>query len=82
MPLELDQLPGDTESLKKIIFSLQQQNDHLQEMVRLLQNEIFGPILPLKTYKRIDEVIDYINANPRPLGLYQKCHASIKGVKD
>ncbi len=42
MPLELKQLPDDTESLKKIIFSLQQQNDHLQKMVRLLQNEIFG----------------------------------------
>jgi len=35
-------MPDDTESLKQIIFSLQQQNDHLQEMVRLLQNEIFG----------------------------------------
>jgi len=42
MSLELKQLPDDTESLKQIIFSLQQQNDHLQEMVRLLQNEIFG----------------------------------------
>lgn len=42
MTLELKQLPDDTESLKQIIFSLQQQNDHLQEMVRLLQNEIFG----------------------------------------
>ena len=54
MPLELDQLPGDTESLKKIIISLQQQNDHLQEMVRLLQNEIFG---------RKSEVRPVINSN-------------------
>ena len=36
----------------------------------LMQNEIFGPILPIKTYSEIDQVIAYINANPRPLGLY------------
>lgn len=42
MNLEPKQLPDDTESLKQIIFSLQQKNDYLQEMVRLLQNEIFG----------------------------------------
>lgn len=42
MSSELKQLPDDAESLKQIIFSLQQKNDHLQEMVRLLQNEIFG----------------------------------------
>jgi transposase len=42
MVSESNQLPDDAASLKQIIFSLQQQNDHLQEMVRLLQNEIFG----------------------------------------
>jgi transposase len=42
MVLELKQLPDDTESLKQIITSQQHQIDHLQEMVRLLQNEIFG----------------------------------------
>ena len=42
MVLESNQLPDDAESLKQIIFSLQQQNDHLHDMVRLLQNEIFG----------------------------------------
>ncbi|WP_452220237.1 aldehyde dehydrogenase family protein [Lacinutrix salivirga] len=36
----------------------------------LMQNEIFGPILPVKTYSKIDEVINYINANPKPLALY------------
>jgi transposase len=35
-------LPDDAQSLKQIIFSLQLQNDHLQEMVRLLKNELFG----------------------------------------
>jgi transposase len=42
MILESNQLPDDTESLKQIITSQQQQIDHLQEMLRLLQNEIFG----------------------------------------
>ena len=42
MSLQSSQLPDDTASLKQIIVSLQQQNDHLQEMLRLLQNELFG----------------------------------------
>lgn len=36
----------------------------------LMQNEIFGPILPVKTYQSIDEVINYINSKDRPLALY------------
>lgn len=38
--------------------------------LKAMQDEIFGPIVCIKTYKVIDEVIDYINANPRPLALY------------
>lgn len=36
----------------------------------VMQDEIFGPILPVKTYAKIDEAIEYVNAHPRPLGLY------------
>ena len=36
----------------------------------LMQEEIFGPILPVRTYRAIDEVIDYVNGRPRPLALY------------
>ncbi|WP_026470186.1 coniferyl aldehyde dehydrogenase [Alkanindiges illinoisensis] len=36
----------------------------------IMQEEIFGPILPVRTYRSIDEVIDYINHRPRPLALY------------
>lgn len=36
----------------------------------IMREEIFGPILPVRTYKTIDEVIDYINERPRPLALY------------
>ncbi|MGH8384292.1 MAG: coniferyl aldehyde dehydrogenase [Pseudomonas sp.] len=36
----------------------------------IMQEEIFGPLLPVKTYRSADEVIAYINANPRPLAAY------------
>ncbi len=37
---------------------------------RLLTEEIFGPILPVLTYAKLDEAIAHINARPRPLALY------------
>lgn len=36
----------------------------------ILQEEIFGSILPVLAYQNIDEVISYINDRPRPLALY------------
>ncbi len=36
----------------------------------VMQDEIFGPILPVKTYRSLDEVIAYVNARDRPLGFY------------
>jgi coniferyl-aldehyde dehydrogenase len=36
----------------------------------LMQDEIFGPILPVKSYRGLDEAIDYVNRRPRPLALY------------
>ena len=36
----------------------------------VMQEEIFGPVLPVKTYQGIDEAIAYVNAHDRPLGLY------------
>lgn len=38
--------------------------------LRLLQEEIFGPILPVLPCDDSDEAIRYINARPRPLALY------------
>ena len=40
------------------------------EDMRVLEEEIFGPLLPIKTYKDFDETINYVNSKPRPLGLY------------
>jgi coniferyl-aldehyde dehydrogenase len=36
----------------------------------LMQEEIFGPILPICTYEEVDEAIAYVNHRPRPLSLY------------
>ncbi|MFV0178128.1 aldehyde dehydrogenase family protein [Empedobacter falsenii] len=37
----------------------------------LIENEeIFGPILPIYTFKKINEVIEYINLKEKPLALY------------
>lgn len=38
--------------------------------MKVMQDEIFGPILPVKTYRNIDEAIDFVNGRDRPLGLY------------
>jgi coniferyl-aldehyde dehydrogenase len=38
--------------------------------MRILQEEIFGPILPVLAYTSIKPVIDHINDRPRPLALY------------
>lgn len=38
--------------------------------MRVMQEEIFGPILPVLTYRDMAEVIHYINERPRPLALY------------
>lgn len=36
----------------------------------ILQEEIFGPLLPIIGYREVDEPIRYINAHDRPLALY------------
>jgi coniferyl-aldehyde dehydrogenase len=52
--------------------------------MRVMQEEIFGPLLPVLTYKGTDigEAIAYVNARPRPLALYlfEKDRATIERV--
>ena len=38
--------------------------------MQIMQEEIFGPLLPILEYDQIDDVIDFINSRPRPLALY------------
>jgi coniferyl-aldehyde dehydrogenase len=38
--------------------------------LEVMREEIFGPVLPIKSYRTLDDAIAYINARPRPLALY------------
>jgi len=38
--------------------------------MEILQREIFGPLLPIRTYRTREEVADYVKARPKPLALY------------
>jgi coniferyl-aldehyde dehydrogenase len=40
------------------------------DSLTVMQDEIFGPILVVKTYGDLGEAIDYVNAHERPLALY------------
>lgn len=50
--------------------------------LKVMREEIFGPILPVKTYGEIDEAIAYINNHDRPLALYlfARHHRTIERV--
>ena len=41
-------------------------NDHMAVM----QEEIFGPLLPVMPYDTLEEAVAYVNDHPRPLALY------------
>jgi coniferyl-aldehyde dehydrogenase len=38
--------------------------------MKILQDEIFGPLLPVKGYESVDDAISYVNEHARPLALY------------
>ena len=44
----------------------------------IMQDEIFGPILPLVAVESVDAAIDFINARPRPLALYHFDNSSAR----
>lgn len=44
--------------------------DNVEPHFSIMQEEIFGPILPVMTFNKIEEVLDYINKNEKPLALY------------
>jgi coniferyl-aldehyde dehydrogenase len=41
-----------------------------REDMQIMQEEIFGPLFPVKTYRSLDEAIAYVNGKDRPLGFY------------
>ena len=44
--------------------------ENVSDAMQVMQDEIFGPLLPVVPYDQIDEAIAYINQRPRPLALY------------
>lgn len=42
----------------------------VSEAMRVMQDEIFGPLLPVLPYRDLDQALAYVNAHPRPLALY------------
>lgn len=48
--------------------------NNVNDDMLLMQEEIFGPVLPIVSYKNIAQAIVYINNRPRPLALYLCSH--------
>lgn len=44
--------------------------DHVSSYNPLMQEEIFGPILPIITYQNINEAIEFVNKREKPLAFY------------
>jgi coniferyl-aldehyde dehydrogenase len=43
---------------------------NVRDDMRIMQEEIFGPLLPIVSYRDLDEAIAFVNARPRPLAVY------------
>lgn len=43
---------------------------NVRDDMQLMQEDIFGPLLPVLSYRRLEDAVDYINAHERPLALY------------
>jgi len=48
--------------------------NNVNDDMLLMQEEIFGPVLPIVSYNNLDDAIAYVNARPRPLALYLCSH--------
>jgi len=61
-------LGGETDPARRFIAPTLMDDVSLDAPI--MQEEIFGPILPMITYRNPNECIDYIVAHPKPLALY------------
>ena len=44
--------------------------EEIPEKTRIMNEEIFGPLLPILEFGRLSEAVDFINRRPKPLALY------------
>jgi aldehyde dehydrogenase (NAD+) len=54
--------------------------DNVKTSDPIMQEEIFGPLLPILTYQSFDEVVQYINSRPKPLSAY--LFSNLELIKD
>jgi aldehyde dehydrogenase (NAD+) len=56
--------------------------DNISEKSKMYKEEIFGPLLPIFDFNKIEEVIEFINKNEKPLALYifSKNNNNIKAI--
>lgn len=43
---------------------------HVNDDMLLMQEELFGPVLPIMSYQSLPQALDYVNQHPHPLALY------------
>jgi aldehyde dehydrogenase (NAD+) len=53
--------------------------ENVDDSMKIMQEEIFGPVLPIITYSDLNEVIHTINKKPKPLALYV-CSTNNKNI--
>jgi coniferyl-aldehyde dehydrogenase len=46
----------------------------VRDEMKVMQEEIFGPVLPIMTYRTLNDALAYVNQHPRPLALYYFDH--------
>ena len=56
--------------IEPVIARLGDVNDSAPDSLAVMQEEIFGPVMPVLTYSDIEDVIKYIDERPRPLAAY------------
>ena len=52
------------------VYSLGSISDRQTDSLLIMQDEIFGPLMPVLTYSAMDEAMEYIDSHPRPLAAY------------
>ncbi|TGJ98812.1 aldehyde dehydrogenase family protein [Leptospira langatensis] len=59
---------GETDSSENYIEPTLLAN--VPENARIMEDEIFGPVMPIITYKTLDEAVEKVLSRPKPLALY------------
>jgi len=44
--------------------------ENVTSEMKIMQEEIFGPLLPICEFENVQEVVDMVNSRPKPLGIY------------